>query len=108
MPLIRSVDIQIDRVVVTTSNGNTKTFLYTQIPQSVRNQGAAAIEAWIVAFADDPANDICFDPALPTVRRFYVYPHVTSLDPLYILITVSNVPLPATWWAPTGSVFGGN
>lgn len=108
MPLFRSVDVQLDRVVLTTTTGNVKTLFWTQIPLQVRNQGAAAIEAWIIAFADDPANDICFDPALPTVRRFYVFAHVVSESPLQIMITVSNVVLPTDWWKPSGSVFGNN
>ena len=103
MPMIRSVDIQLDRIILTLTNGNVKTLFYSQIPQAVRNNGPAAVDAWVVAFADDPANDICFDPALPTARRFYVSAHTLSIDPTLIVIAISTTPLTGTWWKQPGT-----
>ena len=96
MPLIRSVQILSDRVVIETPRG-TRTFLYSQVSQSVLNQGAAAIEAFCVSWLEDPARDIAVSP---TGRNFYVAIHVLTLTPALTLTAyISNAPVGLReWW----------
>lgn len=95
MPMIRSIQVLSDRAIVTTANG-TKTFLYSQVPQNIINQGAAAVETMANDWLNDPANDIAV--ASDGTRRYFMAVHVVTLSPLTLGTYISNVPIVGNWW----------
>lgn len=89
MPLVRSIQILSDRIEIETPRG-TRTFLFSDIGQAVRNQGAAAIESFVNTRLDDPDRGFAQSAE---GRHFYMEIKVITLDPLLINVIISNVPI---------------
>jgi hypothetical protein len=96
MPLLRVIEILLDRVRVQKSTGEIRELLYDDIPNNVINQGAAAVEAWCVEVMERPLFDFAVAP--DGTRRFYVGVHVLTLSPVTLTTTFSNVPITGNWW----------
>jgi hypothetical protein len=94
VPIIRSIQVLSDRIIVETPRG-TREFVFSDVGQAVINQGAAAIEAFVLTRLDDPARDFAVSPV---GRNFFMAVHVVTLSPLTLTTKISNTPISGEWW----------